>query len=320
MVLGPKKGIAVATVWTLSGVTVFFVGWPWLWFHTAVRLKGYFNTGFERTSIRTLYFGSVYRDQNAPWHYVWFYFLTTVPVGLQLLGFSALPKIIRSSRQEPLPALLFCIILTVLFLFTVKLPIYDGERLFLFVFPLWAILIGYGFAEIRERLGAHRWARVLLSLFLIAQGWGVVATYPFGLSYYNLLVGGLKGAERLGLELTYWGDPVDRVLLDQLANQANPGDTAAVVPTLHHIQGPASTTDSLASKSVRLANQEFAPEAQWIVVSRREAYWPKGFREWLGGASPSPCESAGGFGSRESGRARTSTETERSCGVTVAVA
>ena len=49
---------------------------------------------------------------------------------------------------------------------------------------------------------------------------GVVATYPFGLSYYNLLVGGLPGAERLGLELTYWSDAVDDVLLDRLARDA----------------------------------------------------------------------------------------------------
>ncbi len=45
---------------------------------------------------------------------------------------------------------------------------------------------------------------------VIGQGYGVVTIHPFGLSYYNLLVGGLPGAERLGLELTYWGDAVDR--------------------------------------------------------------------------------------------------------------
>ena len=48
----------------------------------------------------------------------------------------------------------------------------------------------------------------------------MVALHPFGLSYYNGLVGGLPGAERLGLELTYWNDPVDQVLLDQLAREA----------------------------------------------------------------------------------------------------
>ena len=49
-----------------------------------------------------------------------------------------------------------------------------------------------------------------LVALLVAQGFGVVATYPFGLSYYNVLVGGLPGAERLGLEVTYWSDAVDR--------------------------------------------------------------------------------------------------------------
>ena len=46
--------------------------------------------------------------------------------------------------------------------------------------------------------------------------------HPFGLSYYNELVGGLPGAERLGLELTYWNDPVDQLLLDELGREATP--------------------------------------------------------------------------------------------------
>ena len=61
--------------------------------------------------------------------------------------------------------------------------------------------------------------------------------HPFGLSYYNALVGGLPGAERLGLELTYWGDAVDRVLLDRLVREVPPDETAALVPTLYPGQG-----------------------------------------------------------------------------------
>ena len=58
-----------------------------------------------------------------------------------------------------------------------------------------------------------------LVALLVGQGYGVVTLHPFGLSYYNLLVGGLPGAERLGLELTYWGDAVDGPLLDRLASR-----------------------------------------------------------------------------------------------------
>ena len=65
--------------------------------------------------------------------------------------------------------------------------------------------------------------------------------HPFGLSFYNGLTGGLSGAERLGLELTYWNDAVDTVLLDRLAREGQPSSTAALVPTLYRQQGLLTT-------------------------------------------------------------------------------
>src|SRR5207237_6228702 len=137
------------------------------------------------------------------------------------------------------------------------------ERLFLLVFPLWAVLIGRGFAAAWAWACARGagWLRWGLLAALLAQGYGVVALHPFGLSYYNLLVGGLPGAERLGLELTYWGDAVDRTLLDGLARRARPGQTAALVPTLHPQQPAASTTQTLHDRNVTLKEDRFAPEA-----------------------------------------------------------
>jgi hypothetical protein len=97
--------------------------------------------------------------------------------------------------------------------------------------------------------------------------------HPFGLSFYNVLVGGLPGAERLGLELTYWNDPVDQVLLDQLAQAARPGASAALVPTLYPGQGILTTNRALARRRIVLADEQESIVAEWIVVSRRTAYW-----------------------------------------------
>ncbi len=102
----------------------------------------------------------------------------------------------------------------------------------------------------------------------------MVAIHPFGLSYYNALVGGLPGAERLGLELTFWGDAVDRPLLDRLAREARAGETAALAPTLAPNQGAYATTRALATLPLVPGDQEKAGTADWLVVSRREAYWP----------------------------------------------
>ena len=105
-------------------------------------------------------------------------------------------------------------------------PVYDGERLFLHVFPAWALLIGLGFGWLWNRYrtaSSGRRVRIILAGFLLVQVYGRSSLHPFGLSYYNGLVGGLPGAERLGLELTYWNDAVDQVLLDRLAREGQAG-------------------------------------------------------------------------------------------------
>jgi hypothetical protein len=95
------------------------------------------------------------------------------------------------------------------------------------------------------------------------------------------LVLGLPGAEWLGLELTYWSDPVDQVLLDRLAREATPGASAALVPTLYPGQGILTTNRALARREVILQDQEEAARAEWIVLSRRTAYWRPEIRERL---------------------------------------
>jgi hypothetical protein len=108
-------------------------------------------------------------------------------------------------------------------------------------------------------------------------------TYPFGLSYYNVLVGGLSGAERLGLEVTYWSDAIDDVLLDDLAREARPDATAAMVPTLYRGQGAWTTgfNRTLARRGIALQDNEFAADSEWVVVSYRRAYWTPAWRERL---------------------------------------
>lgn len=270
------RASAAFAAWAVTGLALLVAGWPWLWYDTVGRLRGYLGTGVERATIRVLYFGTVYADRDVPWHYPWFYFAATVPVGLHLLGLvgaGAAWVRRRDGRGDAFPLLLAGSIALLLLTFSTRIPVYDGERLFLPVFPLWAVFIGRGFAAVWERTRGARWARGALLALVAGQAYGVVALHPFGLSYYNALVGGLPGAERLGLELTYWGDAVDGVLLDRLVRAAPPDAAAALVPTLYPGQGIATTRRAMARRRLVLADQEAAPSARWLVVSRRIAYW-----------------------------------------------
>jgi 4-amino-4-deoxy-L-arabinose transferase-like glycosyltransferase len=279
--LGPRRAVPVLMSWAIVGLGLFGLGWPWLWFDTWTRLGNYLGTtGASRAVIHARYFGQVYADRELPWHYPWFYFAVTVPVGLQALGLLGVLKAWRDRRSDPFPLLALGSIILFLVLFSTGTPVYDGERLFLNIFPAWALLIGLGFATLWNRRGG--WGlRGSLLFFLAIQGYGVASLHPFGLSYYNALVGGLPGAERLGLELTYWNDPVDRVLLGRLASEARPKESASLVPTLYPGQGIMTTTGPLAQRDVILRDQDQADRSEWVVLSRREAYWPESLRKRL---------------------------------------
>ena len=269
--LKPGRALAALALWTSFGLLAFFAGWPWLWYDSAARFRGYLlGTALNRMSLRVQYFGQVYGDRAVPWHYPWFYFAVTVPIGLHLLGMLGIGRGLKTDRLTlPVAAA----ILLFLVLFSTNVAVYDGERLFLVVFPLWALMIGKGFAGLLDRARGRPAVRVALIGLLLAQGFGTASMHPFGLSYYNALVGGLPGADRLGLELTYWGDSVDPALIDHLARIADRGDSAALAPTLHHLQATATLRPSLVEKEVRLDDESAVGRDRWVVVYRRLAYW-----------------------------------------------
>jgi len=91
-------------------------------------------------------------------------------------------------------------------------PKYNGVRLFMPVFPLLGILAGAGFGQmvglVRTKMGAvGRWYGVALAIiFLGPAARAIAVTHPYQLSYYNMFVGGMRGAVARGLPATYWGD------------------------------------------------------------------------------------------------------------------
>jgi 4-amino-4-deoxy-L-arabinose transferase-like glycosyltransferase len=272
--LKPARALAAVSAWFVAGVTVFLVGWPWLWHDTLARWSAYWGTGVNRSSILVLYFGRIWKDVDLPWHYPWFYFAATVPLLLQASGVAGIARGWRGRREDPFPALLVASIALFLLLFSTRVPVYDGERLFLPAFPAWAMLIGLGFSRAWARWGSRGVGRVALVALMLGQGFGTLWMNPFGLSYYNALVGGLAGADRLGLETTYWGDAVDRVLLDELARRVTPGEVVALAPTLYPGQGVATTTAALVRREVVIQDEAAAASADWVLVSRRRAYLP----------------------------------------------
>jgi len=236
------RSVLPLAAWLAAGGITVFAGWPWLWLDPIGHGLQFLGTATDRMPLRVFYMGQAWADHEVPWHYAPVMFAATLPLGFLLLGCLGL-----WSRRHPAttpPGVYLCLA-TIVFLLAVfswpGVPVYDGVRLFLMVFPLWAIMVGIGAKWVIEhRAWSGQSLRLRLSVvgaFVAAQGIGLVLYHPCYLSHYGLLVGGLPGAFRLGFEVNYWGDAVTESLLRRLSERA--GKSAVVfAPNLAPFQAP----------------------------------------------------------------------------------
>jgi hypothetical protein len=291
------------TVWTLShwrlraivplalfgfaASITFVVLWPWLWFDPIPRSLEYLGRTTNRVILHTFYQGIRFRDVDVPWHYPFVMFAATMPVGILFAGcVGALHSLRwRPVAQTPPAAaeharvqlLLLCAVFPMVIFAIPGVTVYDGIRLFLVACPMWALLAGHGVAKAMTWLSVRfkpRAIAVAVSVFVAAQAWGVFASSPLPLSYYNALVGGLAGAERLGFEVTYWDDCLTREFLSTIPN----GATVYLAPVLHPGR-PVSILDQNPSMNARniqihAFDYELDDEQGYLLLVHRRADLP----------------------------------------------
>ena len=137
------RAIKPLVIFGFVGLIVFFVGWPWLWLDPLHNVREYFARTTSRAVLNCYYLGQVWADKDVPWHYPFVMFAVTVPMGLHLLGLCGV--IGGRAWRQPREQLLLAATLFPLVLFALpSIAVYDGERLFLISYPMWAILIGRG--------------------------------------------------------------------------------------------------------------------------------------------------------------------------------
>jgi hypothetical protein len=238
--------VPVAAVWLLArrrpdiyaflafgliGLVTFFLVNPVLWVDPALGLRDYFEAGLFRsdarvTRISTEYLGSIY-DFRPPWHYpfVW----TAIVMPLPILA--ATVAGLTSRRDRPLLRLTGLNV-AVLYgaLMLPAAPMHDGIRLFLPAFAFWAVLAGVGTGRLSELATARApermtsWIPAAVTLLVFAlPALRTVQYHPFQLSYFNALVGGVRGAQERGLEVTNLKEVLSREVLADLAVAIEPG-------------------------------------------------------------------------------------------------
>jgi len=201
----------------LIGGLVFFATWPWLYVDPVGHLREYLRlVTVGHWDISQYYLGQLHA--RAPWHYPFVTLIATVPVAISLLALLGIIRVAVAGRTDTGGWLVIMNVAIPLFFFAfVASQAYGGERLFLIVFPFVALLAGLGFDCLWEEItgleGRRRVAATVLAILLLLPGLaGIALLHPYQLSYFSEIVGGLKGAERLGFELTYWCETYDGML------------------------------------------------------------------------------------------------------------
>ncbi|WP_417851573.1 ArnT family glycosyltransferase [Thalassoglobus sp.] len=241
---GLRSLIAFVFLCVVGGV-VFFVGWPWLWSDPLNHLNEYFSRATERSSLNCFYFGKKFADTDVPWHYPFIMFLVTMPLGF--LGTAVIGMTNRTDDENSKHALrdkrsqlIFGAWLLPLIVFALpKVTVYDGVRLFLISFPLFAIFVGLGAKRIVHRLQMKSGEFTIVTLTVLGLAgpiYNMITLHPCHLSYYNEAVAGLWKANDLGFETTYWGDSATPELLQAAAEKLPEGAVLEVAPVLHPLQ------------------------------------------------------------------------------------
>jgi len=224
---------------------IFFAIWPWLWVDTSQRLVEYLALKVQRSTIPVYYLGKTYGEVSPPWHYPFLLTAVTIPSGLLITSLAGFVRVIKTSfkargTDSSLPncpagdehktgmLIIFTALFPILLISLPGVPKYDGARLVLTALPFFAILSGIGLEWLVDKgtrlirqkfsLRTVHLSLILGLLFLGINVWPLVSIHPYYLSYYNGLVGGVRGAKKLGLETTYWGDSLTRPVLDYLNN------------------------------------------------------------------------------------------------------
>ena len=277
-------------IWGLTSLTFFYCLWPYLWSDPLGHSLEYLGRTTNRASIAVWYFGRKYVDKDVPWHYSFVLFGATVPLllhGLGLLGLMGGPVRPPDSASPSAAAfrgrdllLLSCLLFPLVVFALPGVAVYDGERLFLTSFPLWAIFIGRGWTVFWQKL--LTWTHsisVTATIFVVLLTtlvWPLLAMSPCYLSYYNVLFLVPGVADRTKMEVDYWGEGITRGLLKQVVERVPAGATVAIAPVLHQFQVEEYFRQSsiLRQHRVRIVAYESRLSPDYVLVFRRLADLP----------------------------------------------
>lgn len=197
---------------------------PYLWHQTFLRILEFLYEGISRghrpeTSFSVFLFGELYFTKELPWYYPFFITGVTTPETILLLALAGMVALAWARPQRDVVLFLFNAAFLLIAGLLPGAVLHDGMRQLLPILPFLVGISAYGFSALVRYLAERgeratgfqgikhlreKVAGVVFLLALVPPALVLFVYHPYELSYYNRLVGGIRGAHRLGLEVTYF--------------------------------------------------------------------------------------------------------------------
>jgi len=279
-VLGPLIAIALNPGW---------------WYQPLDKIVHFLSISLSRKEtipITTFFLGKIYHF-SPPWYYCPVMLMITTPVTFlssMLLGLICFCKQRLRTKYDTLFLLNVPWICGVVML--PNAPVHDGIRQFFAVLPFLAYAASAGFWLLGEWLkavplpGAAK--KMLLPAFLaglvLLSAYQLRGYHPYELSYYNELIGGLRGAAARGMEVTYWYDVAGRPLLEAMRAHIPKGSRVSSWPNVGYFtflqeRGLLSSDYVFIKPDMRLTVKrrgmaiEFSEKPDYLVLLSRRGYF-----------------------------------------------
>jgi hypothetical protein len=238
-------------LWLAATLAVVFIFWPAMWVAPVETVQTAFLLGFQYSTgphAKGVFFlGQSVADPGPLFYPVTWLYHTSPLVMLGLVGFLIAwstqgwrnrVKMQGNPNQIPIPPTAISRYLPLILLFVLgyyllmSLGEKKQERYFLPVYPWLDFVAAVGLVAIANYLLSHFTPHVsrnmqyaigfLLALIFLINGYLVAVSFPYYLTYYNPLLGGIKSAAKV---ITIgWGEGLD-VAADYLNQHANSNET-----------------------------------------------------------------------------------------------
>lgn len=227
----PRIPLALVCM-ALLGPLLLHAGWPLHWYETFDRLSFYFQFHLKHEHYFVDYFGQGLWEPPFPVAYPFVLTWVTTPVVVlasMLLGMATLAVVWGRERWLAIRGLSevrgaseaggandaatgALLLLNIAFPFVLialpSTPVFGGVKHWFPALPFMAMVAGYFLVRVAREVGGRREGLALAGLLLVYAPSPIYASiwsHPFGISYYNEVIGGVTGAADQRTMRQFWG-------------------------------------------------------------------------------------------------------------------